>query len=85
MSREDRPGSFRKLARGPMEPLANGLSGSLIIQDLDSSILAQGYNSELVGGTKKGAEAVPRLALGARRAVLVKCRARGWQMFNMLP
>ena len=84
MSREDRPGSFRKLARGPMEPSANGLSWSLIIQGLDSSMHTLGHNSELVGSTKKGAETVPRLALAARRAVLVKCRARGWQTYNML-
>ena len=46
---------------------------------------ALGHNSELVGSTKeKGAETVPRLALAARGAVLEKCGARGWQMYNML-
>ena len=53
MSREDRLSSFRKLERGPMEPSANGLSWSLIIQGLDSSMPALGHNSELVGSTKK--------------------------------
>ena len=33
---------------------------------------------------RKGAETVPRLALAARGTVLVKCGARGWQMYNML-
>ena len=88
MSREDRPGAFPKFARGPIEPSAkrqNGLSWSLIIQGLDSSLPALGHNSELVGSTKKRCrEAVPRLTLAARRAVLVKCRARGWQNCNML-
>ena len=55
MSRQERPDSFRELARGPMEPSAkqqNGLSWSLISR-LDSSMPALGHNSELVGSTKK--------------------------------
>ena len=67
-----------------MEPSANGLHWSLIIQGLDSSMPALGRNSELVGSTTNIAEAVPRLAIAARRAVLVTCRALGWQVYNML-
>ena len=41
---------------------------------------ALGHNSEPVGSTKnKGAETVPRHALALRAAMLVICRARGWQ------
>ena len=43
---------------------------------------ALGHNSERVGSTKtKGAATVPRHALAVREAMLVICRARGWQ-FN---
>ena len=54
-----------------MKPSANGRSSSLIIQGLDSSMHALGHYSRLAGSTKKGTEAVPKLALAARRAVLV--------------
>ena len=54
-----------------MNPSANGRSSSLLIQGLYSSMHALEYNSGLAGSTKKGAEAVPRLALAARGAVLV--------------
>ena len=46
---------------------------------------ALGHNSEPVGSTKnKGAETVPRHALALRAAMLVICRARGWQEDNKL-
>ena len=54
MPRAKRPGSFRKLARGPMESEAkrqNGLYWSMIIQGLDSSMPALGHASELIGST----------------------------------
>ena len=70
-SREDRPGSFCKVARGPMKPSANGRSSSRIIQGLDSSMHALGHNSGPAGSTKKKTKAVPRLGLAARRTVLV--------------
>ena len=54
-----------------MKPSANGRSLSLIIQGLDSSMHALGHESGLAGGAKKGTEAVPRLALAARGAMLV--------------
>ena len=43
---------------------------------------ALGHNSERVGSTKKekGAETVPRHSLAVREAMLVICRARGWQV-----
>ena len=62
-----------------MKPWADGRSASLIIQGLDSSMHALGHNSRpagrttsrLAGSTKKGTEAVPRLALAARGAMLL--------------
>ena len=88
-SREDRPESFRKLARGPIEPSAkrqNGLTWSLIIQGLDFSMPALGNNSELVASRPKKVQRRyrPRLALAGRGAVFVKCGTRGWQKYNML-
>ena len=64
-------GVFCKVARGPVEPSANGRSSSLIIQGLDSSMHALGRNSGLAGSTKKGTEAAPGLVLAARGAMLV--------------
>ena len=59
-SREQRPGSFYKFARGPMRPSVNGRSSSLIIQGLDSSMHDLGHNSRLAGSTKTGAEVKSR-------------------------
>ena len=90
-SREHLLGSFRTSAQGPRKPSANGRSSSLIIEGLDSTMQALGHNSRLAGSTKsrlarsteRSTEAVPRLALAARRAELAKCRARGWPICNV--
>ena len=70
-SRQHRPGSFRKLTRGPMKRSATGRSSSLIIQGIDSSVHALENNSGLAGSAKNGTDTVPRLALAARGAMLV--------------
>ena len=59
-----------------MKPSANGRSSSVIVQGLASSMHALGHNSRRARSTKKGTEAVPRLALAARRAVLRNAGAR---------
>ena len=82
--REDRPGSFCKLARGPMEPSGNGRSSSLISQGLDSSMRALRHKSGLARSTKEGTGAYPRLALAARGAVLVNAEREAGKVFNML-
>jgi len=94
MSREERHGSCRKLARGPWilgkttnragvaaDYLANRAGVAADYSVFIPVRLAWGL---IPGGSeapkKKGAEAVPRHALAVREAMRVICRARGWQV-----
>ena len=54
----------------------------LFTQRFASRANALNNNSERVGGTKDGAEAVPGRVLAACGAV--RCEARGWQSHSML-
>ena len=64
-------GVFCKVARGPVEPSANGRSSSLIIQGLDSSRHARGHNSSLAGSTKKKDKGSTEACAGCSRSVFL--------------
>ena len=87
MSREEWHGSCRKLARGP-RTLGKTANRAVVAADYSVFIpvcLPWGIIPSVSEAPKtKGAETVPRHSLAVREAMLVICRARGWQKDNKL-
>ena len=87
MSLEERPGSCRKLARGPWT-LGKTATRAVLAADYSVFIpVCQPWGIIPSGSEapQKSAETVPRHALAVREAMLVICRAPGWQKDNKLP
>ena len=79
---EERRGSCRKFARGP-RTYGKTANRAVVAADYSVFILECLPWGIILSGSEapeKSAESVPRHALARREAMLVICRARGWQL-----